>query len=148
MSQGIQQGAGMGQPGAQGAGGIAGKFNQPSTMPGGNPGSTDSLIKALSALNQVITATDDPKEIQLARQVILLLQQMIQMDQAKQGGRDSALGQAAQQSQMAPPNPIQAPGGQLPQGPPPGGPGLPPGMATQGPHPSPTGAGQMHPVGP
>lgn len=149
MAQGIQQGAGgQGAPG----GGVAGKFNQPSTMPGGNPGSTDSLIKALSALNQVITATDDPQEIQLARQVIMLLQKMIQMDQSKQGGRDSAFGQAAEQSQMAPPNPIQAPGGQLPQGPVPGGPpqgppGLPPGMATQGPQPSATAAGSPRPMG-
>jgi len=138
MSQGIQQGANAGgMPG----GGAAAKANMPSNTPGANPGSTDALLKALSALNQVITATDDPQEIQLARQVILLLQKMVQMDQQKQGGRESALGQATQQAQMAPPTPIQAPCGQPPQG------GLPPGMATQGPQPSPTGAGMAHPMG-
>jgi hypothetical protein len=109
MSQGIQQGANAG-PG----GGAAAKANMPSNAPGANPGSTDALIKALGAMNQVITATDDPEEIQIARQVILLLQKMVQMDQSKQAGKESALGQAQQQSQQLPPQQIQAPGGQPP----------------------------------
>src|SRR6266852_1463812 len=86
----------------------AGKANLPSNQVGANPGSTSALLKALSSINEVITSTDDPQEIKIARQVILLLQQMLQADQHKQGSKESALGQAQAQACQIPPQ-IQAP---------------------------------------
>ncbi len=87
-------------PGMQGgAGGGAAKAQMPSNVPGSNPGSTDSLIKALGALNSVIASTDDQGEIQQVRQIILMIQKLIQMDQQKQGQKESALGQAQQGAQ-------------------------------------------------
>src|SRR5258706_8750232 len=116
LAQAIQQGANAGPGGMTGGGGAAAKAAQPSNVPGGNPGSTDSLIKALGAMNQVITSTDDNQEISDARQIILILQQMIQRDQTKQGGKESALGQAQQSVAAYPPQQLQAPGGSLPPG--------------------------------
>lgn len=114
--------AAPGMTGGAGGGGAAAKAMMPSNTPGANPGSTDALIKALGAMNQVITSTDDQQEIQDARKIILIIQQMIQRDQQKQGSKESALGQA-QQGVGQFPQALQAPGG-LGAGAP--GPGTPP----------------------
>src|SRR5258706_15892826 len=58
-----------------GAGGKAPVIEN-STTPGQNPGSTDSLIKALSALNAVISDADDPQEVGMVRQIITMIQEL------------------------------------------------------------------------
>jgi hypothetical protein len=107
------------QGGAQGAGGAGQPDVEDATIPGENPGVTKNLLGAMSQLHGAITTMTDPQEIQMLRNIIVMLNQLIVRDQETQNGKTGTMtGQQPGDSnfgggdQGQPPTPPQAPPGQ------------------------------------
>lgn len=131
LKQGGQQAPGQQQPDPQSAlvqaqqaaqgGGAPGGADAPedATNPGENPGVTKNLLGAMGQLHGAITIMTDPQEISMLRNIIVMLNQLIQKDQEVQNGKTGSMtGQQPGQSnfgggdQGQPPTPPQGPPGQ------------------------------------